>query len=51
MASKYNGREVRIVQEVTRGFLERAKVGRKSVYKNMAMFPLPSDLLVNLLSK
>ena len=31
------------MQEVIKEYLEKAKVGRKQVYKNMAVFPLLSD--------
>jgi hypothetical protein len=43
MISKYKRKEVTIMQEVIREYLEMAKVGRKQVYKNMAVFPLLSD--------
>jgi hypothetical protein len=37
-----------IMEEVIRDYLEQAKVGRKQVYKNMAVFPLLSDYFSNL---
>jgi len=40
MISKYNGKDVTIMQEVIKEYLEHAKVGRKQVYKNMAVYPL-----------
>jgi hypothetical protein len=43
MISKYKRKEVTIMQEVIREYFEMAKVGRKQVYKNMAVFPLLSD--------
>jgi len=36
MSSKYRRKEVALMQEVIREYLEQAKVGRKQVYKNMA---------------
>lgn len=36
------------MQEVIRDYLEQAKVGRKQVYKNMAIFPLLSDYSLSL---
>jgi hypothetical protein len=43
MDSKQNGKEGTIMQAIIREYLEKAKVGRKQVYKNMAVFPLLSD--------
>jgi hypothetical protein len=43
MASKYKRKEATLMQEVIREYLEMAKVGRKQVYKNMAVYPLLSD--------
>jgi hypothetical protein len=48
MASKYKRKEVTIMQEVIREYLEKAKVGRKQVYKNMAVYPLLSDYSLGL---
>lgn len=36
------------MQEVIREYLEQAKVGRKQVYKNMAVYPLLSDYSLSL---
>ena len=36
------------MQEVIRDYLEQAKVGRKQVYKNMAIYPLLSDYSLGL---
>jgi hypothetical protein len=43
MGSKYDGKDVTTMQEVIREYLEKAEVGRKQVYKNLAVFPLLSD--------
>jgi hypothetical protein len=43
MTPKYKRKEVTIMQAIVREHLEMAKVGRKQVYKNMAVFPLLSD--------
>jgi hypothetical protein len=48
MTSKYKRKEVTIMQEVIREYLEQAKVGRKQVYKNMAVYPLLSDYSLGL---
>jgi hypothetical protein len=48
MTSKYKRKEVTIMQEVIREYLEQAKVGRKQVYKNMAVYPLLSDYSLSL---
>jgi len=48
MRSKSNRKEVTIMQEVIKEYLEQAKVGRKQVYKNMAVFPLLSDYSLSL---
>jgi ARG and Rhodanese-Phosphatase-superfamily-associated Protein domain len=48
MSSKYRRKEVAIMQEVIREYLEQAKVGRKQVYKNMAVYPLLSDYSLGL---
>jgi len=36
------------MQEVIKEYLEHIKIGRKQVYKNMALFPLLSDYSVGL---
>jgi ARG and Rhodanese-Phosphatase-superfamily-associated Protein domain len=48
MTSKYKRKEVTNMQEVIREYLEMAKVGRKQVYKNMAVYPLLSDYSLGL---
>jgi len=48
MTSKYKRKEVTIMQQVIKEYLEQAKVGRKQVYKNMAVYPLLSDYSLSL---
>jgi hypothetical protein len=48
MAPKYKRKEVKIMQVVIKEYLEMAKVGRKQVYKNMAVYPLLSDYFLGL---
>jgi hypothetical protein len=44
---QWKGR-VEIMKKVIGNYLEQAKVGRKQVYKNMAVFPLLSDYSLSL---
>jgi hypothetical protein len=48
MASKCKRKEVTIMQEAIREYLEQAKVGRKQVYKNMTVYPPLSDYSLDL---
>jgi hypothetical protein len=48
MIPKYERKEGSDMQEFIREYLEMAKVGRKQVYKNMAVYPLLSDYSLGL---